>query len=202
MRVKHILMGESMLKKTCVILVALVGIAFMSCSNPTSSAANDAAASASGFTISPATLSVAIGATSRITISQQATFKSEDTTIASVDAGGNVTGVKIGSTKITVTSAKNEVKTCAVTVTAVSAVVSSALPSSCNGSWGLSAGSGALMTVQDSYWVSGGSKMQLRFKSGSSSAIESSVGYDVWTTWSYTWNGSAFVSGGTVLVRQ
>ncbi len=81
-----------------------------------------------GIAIEP--LSVEIGKTKQIKYTLQpegatanVTFKSQDETIATVDAQGNVTGVKEGTVKIDVTTDVADVKgTCDVTVTGVAIV--------------------------------------------------------------------------------
>lgn len=81
-----------------------------------------------GIAIEP--LSVEIGKTKQIKYTLQpegatanVTFKSQDETIATVDAQGNVTGVKAGTVKIEVTTDVADVKgTCDVTVTGAAIV--------------------------------------------------------------------------------
>ncbi len=81
-----------------------------------------------GIAIEP--LSVEIGKTKQIKYTLQpegatanVTFKSQDETIATVDAQGNVTGVKAGTVKIDVTTDVADVKgTCDVTVTGAAIV--------------------------------------------------------------------------------
>ncbi len=77
------------------------------------------------ITVTPATVSVAVGATSTLTVADQdaealtsgLTFTSSDPTKATVSAGGVVTGVAAGTSTITATY-EDLTDTCVVTVTA------------------------------------------------------------------------------------
>lgn len=77
------------------------------------------------ITVTPATVSVAVGATSTLTVADQdaealtsgLTFTSSDPTKATVSAGGVVTGVAAGTSTITATY-EGLTDTCVVTVTA------------------------------------------------------------------------------------
>lgn len=73
----------------------------------------------------PSTLTVARGSTKKITAttypnptSSVVTWKSSDTSVATVDNEGNVTGLKIGSTTITATTDNGYSSNCTVTVNA------------------------------------------------------------------------------------
>lgn len=80
-------------------------------------------AEATGVTLNPTTLTVAVGETAAITSTvtpanadQSVTWTSSDAKIAKVDETGKVTGVKAGTATITATTANGKTATCAVTV--------------------------------------------------------------------------------------
>jgi len=80
-------------------------------------------AEATGVTLNPTTLTVAVGETATITSTvapanadQSVTWTTSDAKIAKVDETGKVTGVKAGKATITATTANGKTATCAVTV--------------------------------------------------------------------------------------
>ena len=79
---------------------------------------------ATPFTINPTTVSVEVGATTKLTASATATFVSSDTTIATVAADGTVKGIKAGTATITATSSDGKKADCKVTVTDTGIVLS------------------------------------------------------------------------------
>ena len=109
--------------------VALVGLAacMTSCKKPGGGPGDSAGVSVKGVTVSPASLELAVGGSSRLTCTitpsdatdKGVTWSSAKESVASVDQGGNVTGVGAGSTTITVrTEDGGKTATCSVTVKA------------------------------------------------------------------------------------
>ena len=74
---------------------------------------------ATPFTISPTTVSVEVGATTKLTASLAATYESSDDKVATVASDGTIKGIKAGAATITATSTDGSGKpaTCAVTIT-------------------------------------------------------------------------------------
>ncbi len=104
------------------LIAALVMIGFASCkpTEPTNVAVT-------GVTVSPTTLELEVGKTSKITATvtpnnatnKKVTWASSSPTVATVDASGTVTGVAAGTANITVTTEDGKkTNTCAVTVKA------------------------------------------------------------------------------------
>ncbi len=102
------------------LFAALVMIGFASCKPVEPNVA------VTGVTVSPTTLSLSVGGTSKLTATvapsnatnKNVTWASSNTAVATVDASGTVTGVAAGTANITVTTADGKkTATCAVTVT-------------------------------------------------------------------------------------
>ncbi len=103
------------------LFAALVMIGFASCKPVEPNVA------VTGVTVSPTTLSLSVGGTSKLTATvapsnatnKNVTWASSNTAVATVDASGTVKGVAAGTATITVTTADGKkTNTCAVTVTA------------------------------------------------------------------------------------